>query len=452
MNKIPKAPTGTFDILPEDIPTWLRVEETVRKVCGLFGYSEIRTPMFEYTSLFARSIGEVTDIVEKEMYTITRTGADGEGDEETLTLRPEVTASIVRAVIEHDLFARRPLQKLFYYGPIFRRERPQKGRFRQFHQMGVEALGSYDPLLDTEMIRLADVFLRELGIANCELLLNSMGCPECRKAYRAALLAAAQQKRDELCDNCKSRIDRNVFRVLDCKIAKCVAVSDGFPPISEFLCPGCRDHFDQVKSGLEKLGVVFKLQSRLVRGFDYYTRTVFEFSCSDLGAQSAVCGGGRYDNLIEELGGPKAGSVGFAIGLERAIMVMKTAADPAETGAGAPSSATVCPGPAAPCALPVASVFLVTLGQNAKRAGFDLLDRIRGAGIAADMDHESKSLKAQMRLANKLAVPHVLIMGDNELAAGTVNLRDMKASSETTVPQDKIISALQAVLYAGSAR
>lgn len=440
-----KRPAGTFDILPDEIPLWLRVEEAVRTVCRRFGYAEIRTPMFEYTPLFARSIGEVTDIVEKEMYTIP-SGWDepapvGESGgpsqkEDSLTLRPEFTASVVRAVIEHNLFARRSLQKLFYFGPLFRRERPQRGRYRQFHQMGIEALGSYDPLLDVETIRLAGAFLDEVGVRDHRTLLNTIGCPLCRPAYRAALQTAARKELEFLCENCRARLDRNVFRILDCKVERCAKISETFPPNTEFLCDPCRAHFARVKDGLQDLGVRVELRPQLVRGFDYYTRTIYEVVIPELGQQASLCGGGRYDNLIEELGGPRAGAVGFAIGIERTIMAMKIAEDKQKR-----IEPAVCAGHAPPPTGLMAYVAVV--GDAARRAGFRLLDELRTAGIAADMDYENKSLKAQMRLANKLAAAHVVVIGDNELQRGSARVRDMAQSKETEVALEQVVAILR---------
>ncbi len=447
MQKQVRCPTGTFDILPDEMPLWLKVEQALRSVCTRFGYAEIRTPIFEYTPLFARSIGEVTDIVEKEMYTIpsgsAEPAADGEAKqpsqrEDSLTLRPEFTASVVRAVIEHNLFARRSLQKLFYYGPLFRRERPQKARYRQFHQMGIEALGSYDPLLDAETIKLAGAFLDEVGVCDHKALLNTMGCPECRSVYRAALQDAAGKVRDSLCENCRARLDRNVFRILDCKVETCVKISEDFPPNTGFLCEPCRAHSACVQEGLRDLGVQFELRPRLVRGFDYYTRTVYELIVPELGQHASLCGGGRYDNLVEELGGPKAGAIGFAIGIERTILAMKAAEE--KRNQAAPAA-----GAAAAQARPTAGLeaYIAVLGDAARKAGFRMLGELRAAGISADMDYENKSLKAQMRLADKLAARCVVVIGEDELRRGSVKVRNMAESKETEVPLNQVAVVLR---------
>jgi histidyl-tRNA synthetase len=403
-----------------------------------FGYAEIRTPIFEYTPLFARSIGEVTDIVEKEMYTIPSARDESALGEDSLTLRPEFTASVVRAVIEHNLFARRSLQKLFYCGPLFRRERPQKARYRQFHQMGIEALGSYDPLLDAETIRLAGAFLDEVDVHDHKVLLNTMGCPECRSTYRAALQSAAQKVRDSLCENCRGRLERNVFRILDCKVEKCAKAGEDFPPNTEFLCEKCRAHFTRVKCGLEDIGVDFELKPRLVRGFDYYTHTVYELIVPELGPQASVCGGGRYDNLVEGLGGPKAGAIGFAIGIERTILAMK-AADDKRRQAGIAAGSSTIPAQSATGL----TTYIAVLGDAGRKAGFRMLNKLRSAGISADMDYEDKSLKAQMRLANKLTARYVVVIGEDELRRGSAKIRDMAESKETEVALDQVAARLK---------
>ncbi|MCC6737739.1 MAG: histidine--tRNA ligase, partial [Planctomycetia bacterium] len=322
-----QAPLGFEDHLPDRMPVWRRIEDTARKVAETYGYREMRTPIMESTDLFVRSVGEVTDIVEKEMFTFDpsarpdgpRSG-EAKGEKDSLTLRPELTASFVRACVEHGLFKKKAFQKLFYIGPNFRKERPQKGRLRQFHQFGVEALGATDPLLDAETVLLALRFFEELGVPGVKTKVNSIGCPNCRPKYRDALKAKFAPLIGQFCENCRRRFDRNVFRILDCKVENDVKLTADAPRIQESLCADCLAHDQAFTAALQKSGADFRQDPRLVRGFDYYTRTVYEFTAPGLGAQDAIGGGGRYDNLIEEMGGDKAGAVGFAIGLERVVI------------------------------------------------------------------------------------------------------------------------------------
>ncbi|MDI6787354.1 MAG: histidine--tRNA ligase, partial [Planctomycetota bacterium] len=316
-----KKPQGTEDILPEQIPLWRYLEDTVRNTFERYNYSEIRTPIMEFYSLFNRSIGETTDIIEKEMYFL-RTREHEEGTKDLLTLRPELTAPIVRAYLEHNFDKTRSFQKWYYYGPLFRHERPQKGRLRQFHQIGVEVLGSYDAFSDVEVIDLAMTLLRLLGINDCQLDLNSMGCPDCRKTYSKALREALEGSVSKLCENCQQRFNKNILRILDCKDKRCYEISFNIASLDRYLCQRCNEHFRKVKKGLEDNRIAYRLNNRLVRGFDYYTKTVFEITHSGLGAQNALCGGGRYDGLIAQFGGPPTGAVGFAMGVERIIEVL----------------------------------------------------------------------------------------------------------------------------------
>ncbi|MFP4056269.1 MAG: histidine--tRNA ligase [Candidatus Brocadiia bacterium] len=401
------APLGTEDILPEQAPLWQRVEATARHVFARYGYGEIRTPIFEHTRLFVRSIGEATDIVEKEMYTI------GEG-EDSLTLRPEATAPVVRAYLEHNLHKVKRFQKLYYIGPMFRHERPQAGRKRQFHQFGVEAIGATDPLLDAEVVSLACHLFEELGLAGCRLRLNAIGTPESRSDYRELIRARLGEQAQKLCPDCRRRLERNVFRVLDCKREGCIAVTRQLPRILDHLPEGERDHFARVCSALEAAGVAFHEDPYLVRGFDYYTGTVFEVTHGALGAQDAVCGGGRYDRLIADFGGPDLGAVGFAVGVERVLMALQAGEEPT---------------PPAPLDL-----YIVTLGEAARQAAFAHLGVLRKAGLAADMDFEGRSIKAQMRTADKLGARHVTVIGDDELARGTLALKHMASGEEVELP------------------
>jgi histidyl-tRNA synthetase len=441
-----QAPKGTEDILPERVAAWRRIEEAAREILGRCGYREIRTPVFEYTGLFARSIGDATDIVEKEMYTIPRAtahGTHGAGvdaapeDEDTLTLRPELTASVVRAYLEHGMHKSRPFQKLFYLGPLFRRERPQKGRLRQFHQVGIEAVGSRDPLMDVETI---DVFVRLLdavGVTGSTVNLNSTGCRACRGPYREALTAHLKGHVETLCENCRRRLDRNVFRVLDCKVKTCQPAIAGAPPIAGSLCPACAAHFGAVQEGLKAAGVPFVLNPRLVRGLDYYTKTVYEVTSPHLGAQSAVGGGGRYDDLVAELGGPPTGAVGFAIGLER-LLIAREAVDAAVRKAAPP--------PGLAPAEAVSDVYVVAVEEAQRGAAFRLLGALRTAGLRADMDYDARSLKGQMRSAGRAGARVVLVLGPSEVASGTVQLKTMATGDQRGVPAAEAAAEVKRVL------
>jgi len=402
-----KAPLGTEDILPEQAALWQWVERTARDIFEAYGYGEIRTPIFESTRLFVRSIGETTDIVEKEMYTI------GEGDD-SLTLRPEATASVVRAYLQHNLHKVKAFQKLYYIGPMFRHERPQAGRRRQFHQLGIEALGASDPLLDAEVITLACHFFNELGLEGYRVQLNAIGTPESRSAYRALIKTDLSKQGDKLCPDCRRRLERNVFRILDCKREGCVAITRQLPHILDHLPEEEQQHFGRVCEALRGAEVPFEEDAYLVRGFDYYTGTVFEITHGALGAQDAICGGGRYDKLIADFGGPELGAVGFAIGIERVLMALE-----AKREARVP--------------VPL-DVYIVTLGDAARLAAFAHLMTLRRNGISSDTDYEGRGLKAQMRMANKLGARFVVLLGEDELARGVLKLKDMVSGEETLLP------------------
>ncbi len=401
-----KAPLGTEDILPEQAALWQKVEATARSLFARYGYGEIRTPIFESTRLFVRSIGETTDIVEKEMYTF------GEG-EDSLTLRPEATAPVVRAYLEHSLHKVRAFQKLYYIGPMFRHERPQAGRKRQFHQIGVEAIGASDFRLDAEVIALACHLLDELGIRGYRLRLNVIGTPASRSGYRDLIKAELAKQADALCPDCRRRLDRNVFRVLDCKNEPCIAISRRLPRILDHLPEAERTHFARVAEALRSTQVPFEEDPFLVRGFDYYTGVVFEIAHGALGAQDALCGGGRYDNLIADLGGPALGATGWAMGMERLLTAIQ-----ATQGAPQP---------------PPLDLYIVTLGERARIAAIEYLNKLRRAGVAADTDYECRGLKAQMRAADKLRARFVTVIGDNELASGSLKLKHMASGAETEV-------------------
>lgn len=412
-----QAPRGTKDILPERIGTWRYVEEKIRELCARYGFSEIRTPMFEHTELFQRGIGDTTDVVEKEMYTFTDRGG------RSLTLRPENTASAVRAYLENKLYADAPVTKLFYIGSMFRFDRPQKGRFREFHQFGVEVLGEQSPLVDAEIILLAVRFLASLGLTDLVLSLNSVGDADCRSQYRAKLQDFFRDKFADMCEDCRARFERNPMRLLDCKNEKCQALSHGAPEITACLCDDCRDHFLKVQAYLTAAGIRYTLDPRLVRGLDYYTRTAFEIKYAPLGAQSAVAGGGRYDGLIEEIGGAPTPGIGFAVGLERVMVAldMQNLAAPAEETADA---------------------FLIALGDAAQQAVFPFLIGMRDKGLRVVMDYAGRSLKSQMRAADKVRARFAVILGDTELAEHAAVLRDMRSGEQRRVPLSDLINTL----------
>jgi len=411
-----KAPRGTFDILPERAPLWNRVERAAREIFELYGYGEIRTPIFENAELFTASIGETSDIVDKEMYIF-------EKGRERFGLRPEATASVVRAYIEHGLSRQRSLQKLYYIGPMFRAERPQAGRYRQFHQMGVEAIGAADPLLDAECIVMASALFRELGVDGFTIKLNTLGCDACRTRYREKLKAYLDANSGKLCENCRARIDRNVFRALDCKEEGCRAVTRSGPNIQDSLCEADRRSFGTVAAALEKAGIAHEVDGFLVRGLDYYTGLVYEFVHGGLGAQNAICAGGRYDHLVADRGGPDAGATGFAIGMERVIMTL-------EKALGEPQD------PRTP------RLMIVNVGEETRQRVFELVTSLRAAGIAAEMDYEGRSPKAQMRAADKLNAPFVAFVGSDEIASGTVKIKNMRTGGDTAVAFDKIAEFL----------
>jgi histidyl-tRNA synthetase len=419
-----QAPRGTHDILPEETPRWRYVEETFRHICALHGYQEIRTPIFEHTELFVRGVGQHTDIVSKEMYTFTPREGD---DAESLTLRPEGTAGVMRAYLEHSLGAKAPLNKLYYIGPNFRYERPQAGRYRQHHQCGIEALGSQDPALDVEVIGLGMRYLRALGIRGAVLELNSIGCPVCRPAYREAIRDAVRPVLDRLCEDCRRRYEFNPLRIPDCKNEDWQRLGVTLPDPVDTLCEECATHFAAVQEGLTAQGIPFQRNPRLVRGFDYATKTTFEITHSALGAQSTLLGGVRYDGLIAELGGEPTPGIGFGSGIERVLLTL------AALGVELPVER-------------VRPVFVATLGETARMPGLQLLARLRDADIAADTDYLGRSLKAQLKQANRLDARFAVILGEDEVKAGTATLRDMETSTQEPVPLTEVVPRLQAAL------
>lgn len=401
-----QAVRGFRDVLPQEGVLWQRVEAVARDVLERYGFREIRIPVVERTELFARSIGESTDIVEKEMYSfLDRSGV-------SLTLRPEATAGILRAYIEHALDRSDQVQKLYCMGPMFRHERPQKGRYRQFHQIDAEVLGSPDPRTDAELLGALRTLFQELGLEELDFQINSLGCPDCRPAFRSRVVSYLEGRAEALCGDCRRRLSLNPLRIYDCKVEGCREALRGAPSILEGLCLCCREHLERVQEHLALLGVPFSLNPFIVRGLDYYRRTTFEVLSGTLGAQNALCGGGRYDGLIRELGGPDLPGIGFAIGQERLVSVLQ------ERGAVE--------------SLPI-ELFVAALGEMAAREAFLVVERARRAGLRAEMDFRGASLKAQLRRADKLGASRVLILGEAEIASGRAPLRDMAAGTQVEV-------------------
>ena len=396
-----QAINGFKDILPDNALLWQHIEQRARDIFQRFGMREIRVPIMEKTDLFVRSIGEATDVVEKEMYTFT---------EKSITMRPEATASIMRAFIEHGLHVQQPVLRLFTIGPMFRHERPQKGRQRQFHQLDAEIIGAQEPQVDAELIAMGQMLLDELNI-NTSLEINSLGCTVCRHPYRAKLVKYLEQHHDALCDDCKRRTHTNPLRVLDCKKSTCKALAKDAPSILDSLCENCNEHFSLVQQALQDLGISYTLNRFMVRGLDYYTQTTFEFLTSDLGAQAAVGAGGRYDGLIEQLGGPALPGIGFAMGIERIALLMEQKDDNNRL-----TQDTDC--------------FIAALGQEASLPCAQLTHQLRLRGIKAAMDYSGRRLKAQMKQANRVHARFVLIVGEDELEQQKAVLRDMKTQEQ----------------------
>ncbi|MFA4885115.1 MAG: histidine--tRNA ligase [Desulfotomaculaceae bacterium] len=410
-------PRGTNDILPGEVEKWRWVENHFRRVCVEYCYNEIRTPVFEHTELFQRGVGDTTDIVAKEMYTFVDRGG------RSITLRPENTAPAVRAYLENKLYTVPQPVKLFYIGPMFRYDRPQAGRFRQFHQVGAEVFGSDDPYVDAEIVAMAMNFYKDLGLASLELHINSVGCPDCRPVLRRELKNYLKPLIGDLCRDCQERFEKNPLRILDCKVERCSEAGGNAPTTIECLCENCSHHFAQFKKGLDLLNLSYIVDRRLVRGLDYYTHTAFEIMAPDIGAQSSIGGGGRYNGLIETCGGSSIPGVGFALGTERIILAMER-------------QGIKIPGASSP------DVFVVTAGKGADAQAFNLLFSLRSAGFSADKDYMNRSMKAQMKYAGKTGARFVVILGEEELASGIAQVRDMGACKQETKKLDEVVKYL----------
>ncbi|UMZ73246.1 histidine--tRNA ligase [Natranaerofaba carboxydovora] len=417
-----KAPKGTRDILPGETSKWQYFERVVSKLAENYGFNELRVPIFEHTDLFARGVGESTDIVTKQMYTFEDKAA------RSITLRPEGTASTVRAFIEYKMFNQPQPVKMYYLGPMFRYENPQAGRYRQFHQFGVEYFGSIAPEADVETIQLCINIFKELGLKNLSLEINSVGCPNCRQKFQEELKKYLANNLDELCKDCRSRYETNPMRILDCKNKKCNdLLKDDMPLLLDNLCSECDEHFYNVKELLTYVGLDFEVNPKMVRGLDYYTKTAFEVIVDDIGAQSSIGGGGRYDGLVKECGGPETPAVGFAVGIERVLLALEN------QGVKIPEDNE-------------ADAYLVYGGSEAKKECFRMLDKIRSLGYLALMDFEDKSFRAQLKKADKLNAKYAVIIGEEELSEEHVLLRNMKDGNQEKIPMNSFLDKIQELI------
>lgn len=412
-----KAPRGTKDVMPSESYKWQYLERVFKETCKDFGYSEIRTPIFEHTELFERGVGETTDVVQKEMYTFFDKG------ERSITLKPEGTSSTVRAFVENKIYTESQPTKVYYVTPCFRYERPEAGRLRQFHQFGVEAFGSDEASLDVETMTLVATFFKKLGLKNIDLHINSIGCPKCRKDYNEKLREYLSSKIDSLCSTCDSRYEKNPMRILDCKNENCQSKTQDAPLMIDNLCEECEEHFGKVKTYLGLAEVEYVVDAKIVRGLDYYTKTAFEFISNDIGSQGTVSGGGRYDGLVSELGGPKTPSVGFGMGIERLILTLEN------NGIEIPKEDSI-------------DLFIVSMGEEAEKLSFKLLSKLRLNGISADKDYLNRGIKAQFKYANKLNAKYTVVIGDTEIEKNVVALKDMESGEQKEVAIDDLINEL----------
>ncbi len=410
-------PKGTKDILPDEVFRWQALEQQFRTCCSKYGFKEFRTPIFEHTELFKRGVGDTTDIVQKEMYTF-------EIAERSLTLKPEGTAPIARSFIENKLYAEPLPAKYFYIIPCFRYEKMQKGRQRQFHQFGIEIFGAKGMLADAEVISLAMDFLASLGIDDLDLHINSIGCPECRSLYKTALQDYLRPFYDDLCDTCKDRFERNPMRILDCKSPVCHALAENAPRMIDYLCKDCEDAFAELKANLEAMDIVYTVDANIVRGLDYYTKTAFEILSNKIGAQSTVCGGGRYDHLIQEIGGPDTPGVGFGLGIERLLLVLEAAGIQIQ-------EPKTC------------DVFIASLGEHAKVESLKIAKDLRSKGLKVISDVMERNLKGQLKYADRTDARYTVVIGDDELSKGVVSLRDMTHSTQKEINISNIYEEIQ---------
>lgn len=404
---------GTKDILPPEARKWQRAEAKAKGIFELYGYREIRTPVFEATELFEKGTGQTTDIVIKEMYTFKDKGG------RSLTLRPEYTPSIVRSIIENRLYLKPQPLRFYFIGPMFRYDKPQKGRYRQFYQMDIEVFGEKDPAVDAEIVQMADFLLERLKIKDKHILINSVGCRKCRKEYHKDLKASAEKVRELLCEDCQRKIDTNPLRIFDCKVETCREVSLGFPKITDYLCSECQEHFDKFCSYLDGYEITYRIEPRLVRGLDYYTKTTFEIVSSKLGAQDAVLGGGRYDDMMKDFGGPDMCAIGFAVGMERLLSLVPYKEERESF------------------------VYFVWLGNEAKRAGMELARFLRREGIECLIEYKDRSLRNQMSRADKLGAPWVLIIGEDEVKRGNFQIKKMDTGEQKECRQEEILQILR---------
>ncbi len=411
------APKGTKDILPGQVYKWHYIEAAFREACSRYVIKEIRTPVFEHTELFARGVGDTTDIVEKQMYTFEDYG------KRSITLKPEGTSPVARAFIEHKLYAEVQPSKYYYIIPCFRYEKPQSGRLREFHQVGIEIFGTDNMMADAEVIGFASDFLSSLGITDLELRINSIGCPKCRQTYREALKEFLKDKYESLCETCKSRYERNPMRILDCKSPVCQQLVQGAPFMLDYLCEECSTAFGDLKNNLDAMEIEYIVDPGIVRGLDYYTKTAFEFVSNRIGAQGTVCGGGRYDHLIEQIGGPPIPGVGFGLGIERLLLLMEA------TGKEIPQPENL-------------DIFIAVMGERAKLFGLKLLRDLRNQGVKAEMDSLGRNIKGQFKYADRLRSKYTIVIGDNELDQNMVAIKNMETSEQKQVPLQDIMKEI----------
>ena len=413
-----KAPRGTHDILPSETYRWHAVEEQIKKICLEFGYKEIRTPMFESTELFERGVGDTTDVVQKEMYTFLDKGG------RSITLKPEGTSPIVRSFVENSIYANPQPTKLYYLYPCFRYEKPQAGRLREFHQFGIEVFGSYTASIDAEVISLAMTLLSRLGVSGVELNINSIGCPNCRKSYNEKLKDYFRPYLGELCETCRERFEKNPLRILDCKSDVCKEICKNAPFLLDNICDDCSTHFESLKKYLEIMEIPYNVDATIVRGLDYYTKTVFEIISKNEGSKGTICGGGRYDGLVSEIGGPEMPGVGFGMGLERLLLVLESIGKLPENEENP-------------------EIFLANIGENADMYVQKLVLDLRKDGIAAERDYGARSLKAQMKYANKIGAGFSAVIGDDDIAKGALNVKNMETGESEEVLAEKLSEFLK---------